>query len=138
MEDAVARHARVGQPFELARTTLALGDVQRRAKQKRVAAASLRSALTMFEALRAPLWAAKARASLARISGRTAAVGLTESERQAVVLAMEGRTNREIAGSMFVSVRTVEANLSRAYGKLGVRSRRELRADLVPSALHEP
>ncbi len=138
VEDAVARHARVSQPFELARTTLAFGDIQRRAKQKRAAAASLRSALSMFEALGAPLWAAKARASLARISGRTATVGLTESERQTVVLAIEGRTNREIAESMFVSVRTVEANLSRAYAKLGVGSRRELRVDLLPPAPQEP
>jgi len=82
--------------------------------------------------------AAKAQASLARISGRTAAVGLTESERQTVVLAMDGRTNREIAESMFVSVRTVEANLSRAYTKLGVRSRRELRTDLLSPAPQEP
>ena len=95
-------------------------------------------AFSMFEALGAPLWAAKARASLARISGRTATVGLTESERQTVVLAMEGRTNREIAESMFVSVRTVEANLSRAYAKLGVGSRRELRADLLPPAPQHP
>ena len=35
---------------------------------------------------------------------------------------------------MFVSVRTVEANLSRAYAKLGVRSRRELRTDLLSPA----
>ena len=62
----------------------------------------------------------------------------TESERQTVVLAIEGRTNREIAESMFVSVRTVEANLSRAYVKLGVGSRRELRVDLLPPAPQEP
>jgi DNA-binding CsgD family transcriptional regulator len=38
----------------------------------------------------------------------------------------EGRTNREVAKALFVSVHTVEANLRRIYRKLGVRSRTEL------------
>ena len=41
-------------------------------------------------------------------------------------LVAEGRSNREIAATMFVSVRTVEGNLSRIYAKLGLRSRTEL------------
>jgi DNA-binding CsgD family transcriptional regulator len=43
-------------------------------------------------------------------------------------LAAAGRTNREIAQTMFLSVHTVEDNLRRVYGKLGVRSRTELAA----------
>ena len=39
---------------------------------------------------------------------------------------MHGRQNKEIAAELFMSVRTVEAHLSRIYGKLGVRSRAEL------------
>jgi DNA-binding CsgD family transcriptional regulator len=38
----------------------------------------------------------------------------------------EGRTNREVAEALFVSVHTVEANLKRVYRKLDVRSRTEL------------
>ena len=41
-------------------------------------------------------------------------------------LAASGATNREIASRLFLSVKTVEANLSRCYRKLGVRSRVEL------------
>ena len=41
-------------------------------------------------------------------------------------LAAAGRTNREIADTLFVSVRTVEGTLSHVYAKLGVRSRTEL------------
>ena len=39
-----------------------------------------------------------------------------------------GKRNREVAGELFVSVRTVESNLTRIYSKLGVRSRGELAA----------
>jgi len=45
-------------------------------------------------------------------------------------LAAAGSQNKEIAGALFVSVKTVEANLSRIYAKLGVRSRVELAAQL--------
>jgi DNA-binding NarL/FixJ family response regulator len=41
-------------------------------------------------------------------------------------LVAAGLSNREVAAAMFVSVRTVEANLSRIYAKLGLRSRTEL------------
>jgi DNA-binding CsgD family transcriptional regulator len=43
-------------------------------------------------------------------------------------LAAAGRTNREIAQTLFLSVHTVEDNLRRVYGKLGIRSRTELAA----------
>ena len=41
-------------------------------------------------------------------------------------LAATGAQNKEIAGALFMSVKTVEANLSRVYAKLGIRSRVEL------------
>jgi DNA-binding NarL/FixJ family response regulator len=56
---------------------------------------------------------------------------LTENERLVAQLAAQGLTNREIAAQMFVSRRTVEANLSRAYRKLGIRSRAELGATMA-------
>jgi DNA-binding CsgD family transcriptional regulator len=52
---------------------------------------------------------------------------LTASERRVAALAAEGRTNREIAQSLFLSVKTVEGHLSHAYRKLDVTSRGELR-----------
>ncbi|MFD7433113.1 AAA family ATPase [Streptomyces sp. NPDC059861] len=49
--------------------------------------------------------------------------GLASMERQVAELVMEGATNREIAGRLFISVKTVEATLTRVYRKLGIRSR---------------
>ncbi|HET6714887.1 MAG TPA: LuxR C-terminal-related transcriptional regulator [Actinomycetota bacterium] len=127
LEHAIDAHERVQQPFELARTLLILGEVRRRAKQKRPAREALDQAVAIFDELGAPIWSARARASLARISGRSASAGeLTETERQVAHLAAEGKTNREVAEALFVSQKTVEANLSRAYRKLGIRSRRQL------------
>ncbi|MDX3524072.1 helix-turn-helix transcriptional regulator [Streptomyces scabiei] len=48
---------------------------------------------------------------------------LAATERQVAELVMEGATNREIAGRLYISVKTVEATLTRVYRKLGIRSR---------------
>ena len=57
---------------------------------------------------------------------RNAGASLTPSEREVAQLAARGLTNREVAERLFVSPKTVEASLSRAYSKLGIRSRAEL------------
>jgi len=127
LDRALKEQERLPMPFELGRTMLVLGAIRRRAKQKRPAREALEEALAIFERLGAPQWADKARAELARIGGRRSAAGqLTEAETRVAKLAAAGRTNREIADALFMSVRTVEGHLSHAYGKLGVRSRTEL------------
>jgi DNA-binding CsgD family transcriptional regulator len=85
-----------------------------------------------FAELGSPGWADDARAELARIGGRPPGVsgGLTPTEQRVVELAAEGRPNKEIAGVLFVTVHTIEVHLSRAYVKLGVRSRGQLAAAL--------
>jgi DNA-binding NarL/FixJ family response regulator len=114
-------------PFERARTLLALGQTQRRAKQRRAARESLGEALTLFDGLGSLLWADRTRVELARIGGRAAGNGeLTPTERRVAELVADGRSNKEAAAELFVSVKAVEANLSRVYAKLGVRSRSEL------------
>ena len=116
-----------GQPFELARSLLVQGVIQRRANRRRDARQSLSAALEIFANLGAPLWAAKAEAEVARIGGRTAGGDeLTDTERQVAEHVALGLRNREVAERLYMSVRTVEANLSRVYAKLGVRSRTEL------------
>jgi DNA-binding CsgD family transcriptional regulator len=118
---------RVPQPFELGRTLLVKGEVERRAKQKRAARGSLEEALRIFEELGARLWAERAGAELERVGGAAVGpAGLTPTERRVVDLVAQGKTNREVADALFISIKTVEANLSRAFHKLGVRSRAEL------------
>jgi DNA-binding CsgD family transcriptional regulator len=128
LELALAAAADHSWPFERARTLLALGDVRRRAKEKAAARTTLEQSVAAFDDLGATLWAARARASLGRISGRTAAPAdeLTPTERRVAELVAEGRTNKEVAAALFVALRTVEWNLSKVYVKLGVRSRTEL------------
>ena len=128
LQEALVVHDDVPQPFDRARTLLALGTVQRRAKQRAEARRTLESALAVFEELGAALWAERARAEITRLGGRRARDRdeLTETEQRIAELTAHGRSNREIAGELFVSERTVEANLTRVYRKLGVRSRTEL------------
>ena len=57
---------------------------------------------------------------------------LTASERRVAELAAGGASNKEIAQSLFVTLRTIELHLSNAYSKLGIRSRHELGAALEP------
>jgi DNA-binding CsgD family transcriptional regulator len=127
LELAMTEHERVGQPLELGRTLLVTGEVERRAKRKRAARLSLQDALRIFEGIGAQLWAKRATRALERVGGFTGAAGeLTPTERRVAELVADGRTNREVAHLLFVSVKTVEANLSRIFHKLGMRSRAEL------------
>jgi DNA-binding CsgD family transcriptional regulator len=56
---------------------------------------------------------------------------LTPAERDVVQLAAHGLTSKEIAQQLSITVHTVKAHLSRAYGKLGVRSRSQFAAQLT-------
>jgi DNA-binding CsgD family transcriptional regulator len=126
-EQALTEHARNTDPFHHARTLLALGRTQRRAKKRGDARATLDDALARFKQLGAPLWAEQTRAELARIGGRAPSNGeLTEAERRIAMLVAEGRTNREVAAALFLTVHSVETTLTRIYRKLEVRSRAEL------------
>jgi DNA-binding CsgD family transcriptional regulator len=134
LEEAVDRHASVGDPFGRGRALLALGAVRRRARQKRTARAALEAALAGFEVLGAASWAATARAELARIGGRLRIEGLSPAELRVAELVAGGRTNREIASALFLGERTVASHLTHIYAKLGIRSRTELARQLLPHA----
>ena len=123
---ALAAHERCPVPFERARTLLVLGQVHRRAKRKRLAKEALTAALGIFENVRSELWAERARTELQRVATRQAPATLTPTERQIAQLAADGLTNKGIAARMFVSAKTVEANLSRVYRKLGISARTQL------------
>ena len=115
-------------PFERARTLLALGTEQRRARQRRAARATLEAALASLRRRSAPRCGARRHApSSAGSAGALPPTGeLTPAERRVAELVAAGRTNREVAETLVLSVHTVEAALTQAYRKLGVRSRTEL------------
>jgi DNA-binding NarL/FixJ family response regulator len=139
LDDALAQHGRASQPFETARTQLLRGIVERRSKQKRAAREYFESALGTFDSLGAPLWSTRARTELARAGGTPdASAALTPTEERVAHLVAEGKTNREVAGELFVSVKTVEANLTRIFHKLGVRSRAELIRRDARGSVEEP
>jgi DNA-binding CsgD family transcriptional regulator len=131
-QEALAAGGEQLEPLERGRALLVLGQIRRRGKQRGAAREALEAALTLFEECSAPLWAAKARAELSRIGGRAASRDeLTPSERRVAELVAKGRTNREVAAELFVSVHTVEKALTRSYRKLGLRSRAELASRLA-------
>jgi len=77
-------------------------------------------------------WATLTRAELAKVGGRhkRSADELTPAELTTARLAADGLSNKDIARRTGVSINTVEAHLTRAYGKLGVRSCSQLAARL--------
>jgi ATP/maltotriose-dependent transcriptional regulator MalT len=130
LHEALVAHADSPNSFERARTLLALGVVERRAKQWRVARETLTEALDGFDALGAALWSERTATEIARVQGRRSTGGLTATERHVADLVAGGMSNKQAAAALHVSVRAVEANLSRVYAKLGVRSRTELARNL--------
>jgi DNA-binding CsgD family transcriptional regulator len=128
LEAALARHNGVSpMPAEIGRTLLILGGVQRRMKLRAAARTTLSRAVESFDAAGAALWADRARAELARISGRAPGpVDLSPTEVRVAELVASGLSNRDVAARLFVSVRAVESTLTKVYAKLGVRSRTEL------------
>jgi DNA-binding CsgD family transcriptional regulator len=129
-QQALALHDR---PFDEARTRLLYGEWLRREKRKADARVHLGTALETFERLGATPWAERARSELtatgtpARPAGPGPSSDLTPQESQIVRLAARGLSNKDIAAQLFLSPRTVGHHLYKAYPKLGVLSRGELR-----------
>ena len=124
--------------FYAARTMLCHGERLRRDRRRVEARERLQQALLVFRRLEAAPWAARAERELTACGGQTrpadaAAVSmlLTPQELQIAVLVAEGRRNREIAATLFLSVRTVEFHLGRVFRKLGVTGRTQLAARMV-------
>jgi DNA-binding CsgD family transcriptional regulator len=126
LERALVEHDACPVPFERARTLLVAGRVLRRSKAKRRAREALEEAQSLFARLGAELWLQLAADELRRVAGRIAPDHLTVTELRIAQLAASGRTNAEIAAEAFVTIKAVEANLSRTYRKLGIRSRAQL------------
>ncbi len=123
---------RIDFPVASARARLSLGELLRRDRQPRAAREHLRAALEIFRHVGATVWAERAAAEL-RASGDGVPVqevdgiaSLTAQELQIARFVSQGATNKDIAAQLFLSPRTVEYHLYKAYPKLGVTSRSQL------------
>jgi DNA-binding CsgD family transcriptional regulator len=132
LEEAVA--VLDGSPARLARAgALAdLGAALRRAGRRSDARAPLREGLELARRCGAAGLAKRAYDELAATGEkvrRHTPIGvesLTPSERRVAELAASGLTNRQIAQTLFLTVKTIETHLAAAYDKLGIRSRQQL------------
>ena len=134
-------------PFERAQLQLDYGEWLRRQRRINEAKPVLLAALETFRLLQATSPARRAETELracgvgvsARPAAPDALAQLTPQQREIVILAGRGLTNREIADRLFLSPRTVASHLYRSYPRLGIAGRHQLRdlvarADAVPRA----
>ncbi|RKE23551.1 AAA ATPase-like protein [Streptomyces sp. TLI_171] len=117
-------------PLERARTLLALSHTERRGRRRAAARSAAQAAAHLFTTHRADPWADTAAHTLHRLEHSPAegspGIRLTSAEQRCAQLAADGASNRDIAAALTVSVKTVEATLTRVYRKLGVHSRVQL------------
>jgi DNA-binding CsgD family transcriptional regulator len=126
-EEALAHLDGTSLVYDRARALLTLGQVLRRYKVKARARDTLQEALGLFVSFGAAPFAERSRRELARVGLRPSVpLELTPTERRVAELASSGATTREIAAQVFLAPKSVEANLTRVYRKLGLRSRVEL------------
>jgi DNA-binding CsgD family transcriptional regulator len=132
LEESVSVHTMSPALLERAHSLVEYGAALRRAGRRGAAQEPLAQALDLAARCGARPLAARAREELnatgarPRREWRTGVEALTPSELRVVRLAAEGRTNREIAQTLYVTMKTVEGHLARAYGKLEVSGRAEL------------
>lgn len=119
--------------FERARTLLCYAERLTSLGRPKDGKHSLLRAKALFDEIGAAAWARQVdtllvgeRVEAAPSSQNPALLLLSEHERELVQLVARGRRNKEIAASLFVSVRTVEVRLTGIYRKLGVQSRSQL------------
>jgi DNA-binding CsgD family transcriptional regulator len=132
-EAALELYERMDGEFERARTELCYGQRLRREHRRREARRHLSSALVCFEQLGAAPWAERAQHELLATcptqrsrSDYAASDRLTPQECRVVQIIAGGATVRQAAAQLFLSSKTIEAHLGRAYRKLNVRNRAQL------------
>jgi DNA-binding CsgD family transcriptional regulator len=122
---AIERWAKHPFPMEVARAWHSLGTIERRAHRRGAAREAFGEAARRYAMLGAQPWLEVVEAELAKLNGPRG-MGMSETEQRIVDLVRRGCTNREIARATFLSVKAIEANLTRLYRRFGVRNRDQL------------
>jgi DNA-binding NarL/FixJ family response regulator len=126
--------------LEHARALVDLGAALRRANQRMEARERLQEGVDLARKVGAFGLAARANEEIAATGAKPRKVletgldALTASERRVAQLAADGMSNKEIAQTLFVTIKTVETHLSHAYRKLEISSRARLHKALLPPA----
>ncbi len=134
--EAIERLSRIKTRATLARARLLYGEWLRREHRRVDAREQLRVAYTMLSDMGMDAFAERARRELLAtgetVRKRTVETldELTPQEAQVARLAADGQTNPEIGAQLFLSPRTVEWHLTKAFGKLGITSRKQLTSAL--------
>jgi DNA-binding CsgD family transcriptional regulator len=138
-KEAIERLGRTTLRPDRARAHLVYGEWLRRQQRRVDARDQLRTAFEQFTAIGMEAFGDRARKELLatgeKVRKRSVETRdeLTDQERQIAQLARDGLSNPEIGARLFLSPRTVEWHLRKVFGKLGIRSRHELR-DALPNA----
>ena len=142
-EGAVEVGAATGNRFVEGRARLVWGEWLRRARRRGEARVQLEQAVDLLRGVGATAFAERAVTELRAAGG---VVGeevashqlLTPHELQVARLVVGGASNRDLAATLFISPRTVEAHLTAIFRKLGVRNRRQLAARALADPILQP
>jgi DNA-binding CsgD family transcriptional regulator len=144
LQEAVEMLAGSEARLEHARALVDLGAALRRANQRTEARERLREAVELARKVGALGLAERANQEIAATGARPRRVlqtgldALTASERRVAQLAADGMSNKEIAQTLFVTIKTVEVHLTSAYRKLEITSRTQLDKALLTPAPSPP
>ncbi|WP_034594292.1 AAA family ATPase [Hamadaea tsunoensis] len=111
-------------PLEIARCGLTLAALERRARRRAAARAALADAVRIFEDAGCAPWLVHTQEALDQLDPADGPIG--DLDRRLLELLRDGASNRTIATSLHLSVKAVEANLTRLYRRFGVSGRAEL------------
>jgi len=121
LDDAASRFSAMGARLLGAEAAASAAGAHARAGRRRDEAASLATAQRLVAACEGA-----ATPLLAELGDTPLVARLTDREREVIGLAARGRTSREIADTLTISIRTVDSHLNHAYTKLGITNRRDL------------
>jgi DNA-binding CsgD family transcriptional regulator len=143
LAETAERFAGAGLPLDRGRTLIALARVERRRRRRSAAQNALQAAAAVFDRAGASPWLALATETPSRTTEPApdrggAPSSLTDAELRLALLVRQGASNQEAAAKLYLSVKTVEARLTRIYQKLDVRSRAQLATALNAWPGHRP